>query len=260
MAFDTQPPLSLLESLRRPSPSTCRTEQVDFKALGFSEHEDAFALIIYDLLTPEECDEIRNAAEIVAQGRWDAALINAGGQMVMASGVRHCDRIMWDNPELAAALLERIRPHIPSNIVTLKNSPHITSDDPVWSAGTWRISRLNHRLRFLRYQTGMYFRQHSDGFYVTPDESEVSFLTVHLYLRGSPDLKGGATRFFGEDQPGHINKYDVDPSPGACLIFQHHDLVHSGEDVLEGTKYTMRTDIMYHRVDEKSGKINVNNQ
>ncbi|KXT02265.1 hypothetical protein AC578_5065 [Pseudocercospora eumusae] len=240
-------PTSLLHTLSQPSPSTCRGERIDFKALGFSEHENAFAILIHDLLTPEECDEIRTAAELVAHGQWDAALINAGGRMVVASHVRLCDRIMWDNAKIADALLARIRPHIPSDIATLKDSPHITSDDPVWSDGTWRIVRLNERLRFLRYQPGMYFRQHSDGFYVTPDESEVSFLTVHLYLRGSSDLRGGATRFFGEDEPGHINTYDVDPSPGACLVFQHHDLVHSGEDVLQGTKYTMRTDVMYRR-------------
>lgn len=238
---------SLLHTLSRPSPSTCRSERVDFKALGFSEHENAFAILIHDLLTPEECDELRTAAEEVANGQWDAAMINAGGQMVVASNVRLCDRIMWDNVDIADALLTRIRPHIPSDVATIEGSPHITSDDPVWSDGTWRIVRLNDRLRFLRYQPGMYFRQHSDGFYVTPDESEVSFLTVHLYLRGSSDLQGGATRFFGEDEPGHVNTYDVDPSPGACLIFQHHDLVHSGEDVLQGTKYTMRTDVMYRR-------------
>ena len=248
MAFKARPPDSLLGKLRQPSPSSCRMEQIDFKALGFSEHEKAFAILIHDLLTPEECEEIRSAAEIVAEGRWDAALINAGGQLVLASSVRLCDRIMWDCPEVADALLARIRPHIPSNISTLTNSPHVTSDDPVWGSGTWHLSRLNDRLRFLRYQPGMYFRQHSDGFYVTPDESEVSFLTVHLYLRGSQDLKGGATRFFGEDRPGHINTYDVDPSPGACLIFQHHDLVHSGDDVVHGTKYTIRTDIMYRQL------------
>lgn len=260
MAFDARPSVSLLEGLRRPPRSTCQTEQVNFKALGFSEHEGAFALLIHDLLTPEECDELRNAAETVAQGRWDAALINAGGQMVMASGVRLCDRIMWDSPELAQALFVRLQPYIPSNIATLKDSPQITSDDPVWSSGTWRMSRLNDRLRFLRYRPGMYFRQHSDGFYVTPDQSEVSFLTVHLYLRGSPDLKGGATRFFGEDQPGDVKEYDVNPSPGSCLIFQHHDLVHSGEDVLEGTKYTMRTDVMYHQVREESEEVHADYQ
>lgn len=238
---------SILHILRKPSPSTCRSGRIDFKALGFSEHETAFAILIHDLLTPEECDALRTAAEETTQGHWEAALINAGGQMVLASHLRSCDRIMWDNADIADALLTRIRPHVPSDIATLQNSPHITSDDPVWSDGTWRMVRLNDRLRFLRYQPGMYFRQHSDGFYVTPDESEVSFLTVHLYLRGSSDLQGGATRFFGEDQPGHVNTYDVDPSPGACLIFQHHDLVHSGEDVLQGTKYTMRTDIMYRR-------------
>ena len=35
------------------------------------------------------------------------------------------------------------------------------------------------------------------------------------------------------------------PEAGRVLIFQHRDLVHSGDDVLNGVKYTMRTDLMY---------------
>jgi hypothetical protein len=35
---------------------------------------------------------------------------------------------------------------------------------------------------------------------------------------------------------------------GRVLIFQHKGLIHSGEPVTAGTKYTMRTDIMYERM------------
>jgi hypothetical protein len=41
---------------------------------------------------------------------------------------------------------------------------------------------------------------------------------------------------------------DVDPKAGRVLIFQHRNLYHSGDDVLAGVKYTMRTDIMYELV------------
>lgn len=33
------------------------------------------------------------------------------------------------------------------------------------------------------------------------------------------------------------------------LIFQHRGLWHSGDDVVQGVKYTVRSDIMYKRVD-----------
>ena len=59
-----------------------------------------------------------------------------------------------------------------------------------------------------------------------------------------PLLEGGATRFESLSlQPGkHL---DVNPKAGRVLIFQHRDLLHSGADVVKGTKYTLRTDIMY---------------
>lgn len=72
--------------------------------------------------------------------------------------------------------------------------------------------------------------------------------TIHLYLNDSKaevegaDLVGGATTFFSNDEKRRI---DVNPKAGRVLIFQHRRLLHSGDDVLAGIKYTMRTDIMY---------------
>lgn len=55
-------------------------------------------------------------------------------------------------------------------------------------------------------------------------------------------LVGGATSFLSGDCK---KKLDVDPKAGRVLIFQHRRLFHAGDDVVKGTKYTMRTDIMY---------------
>ena len=41
---------------------------------------------------------------------------------------------------------------------------------------------------------------------------------------------------------------DVEPKVGRVLIFQHRNLLHSGDDVIRGTKYTLRTDLMYEKV------------
>jgi len=91
---------------------------------------------------------------------------------------------------------------------------------------------------------------HFDGAYVTPDETEESYATLHLYLNDAdhqPEgqhLVGGATTFWSYNGKRRL---DVNPKMGSILIFQHDDLLHSGDEVLSGTKITLRTDIMYKR-------------
>jgi hypothetical protein len=77
---------------------------------------------------------------------------------------------------------------------------------------------------------------------------ERSYFTLHLYLTdaagkaGEAPLEGGSTTF----QDYFIDKrIDVVPRTGRVLIFQHRNLLHSGDDVIKGTKLTLRTDIMY---------------
>ena len=129
----------------------------------------------------------------------------------------------------------------------------------------WKVTRLNERLRFLKYVGGEYFRRelssttihhaalipykaHCDGLYETPDRKERSYFTLHLYLNdadgedGSEPLVGGATTFFTYDMQ---RRMDVTPKAGRVLLFQHRELLHSGDDVVSGTKFTMRTDIMF---------------
>lgn len=90
---------------------------------------------------------------------------------------------------------------------------------------------------------------HRDGCYITPSGDQRSFYTLHLYLNDSissgGDVKGGATTFHSPDM---TRRLDVDPKMGRVLIFQHAHLLHSGDEVQEGMKYTMRSDLMYERV------------
>jgi hypothetical protein len=92
---------------------------------------------------------------------------------------------------------------------------------------------------------------HFDGSYTTPDGNEVSHATLHLYLNDAehqPEgetLVGGATTFWSFDE----RRFDVAPLMGSVLIFQHGGLLHSGDEVLSGTKITLRTDIMYKLID-----------
>lgn len=97
---------------------------------------------------------------------------------------------------------------------------------------------------------------HCDGAYEDPQTKERTFYTIHLYLNDSkqavPDessieLDGGATSFLSLDGS---RKVDVDCKTGRVLIFQHKRLRHAGADVIAGTKYTMRTDLMFKRGEE----------
>ena len=197
-------------------------------------------------------------------------MINVGGgRQAMYTDVRNCGRIIWDDREIVARLWERIEPHV-SEIVELENCMRICG----WAGKdvTWKMSRLNERMRFLKYVGGEYFRTHcgeccrlssdptskadisTDGIYETPDGKERSYYTLHLYLNDEttedigiePLFKGGATRF--ENPRGDY--MDVHPKAGRVLIFQHRDLLHSGADVIAGTKYTLRTDIMYTKEEQ----------
>jgi hypothetical protein len=44
---------------------------------------------------------------------------------------------------------------------------------------------------------------------------------------------------------------NVEPKVGRVLIFQQANLLHSGQTVQSGMKLTMRTDLLYERVDDK---------
>ncbi len=70
-----------------------------------------------------------------------------------------------------------------------------------------------------------------------------SLVTVQIYL-GDEGVQGGATRFWRSDEKKYI---DVEPKPGRILIFQQRNMWHSGEDVDQGTKYTLRSDFMFER-------------
>lgn len=198
----------------------------------------------------------------------------------------------------------------------MHNRPLITGPGPVKRAETYRVSGLNERLRFLRYEGGEYFRRHFDGNYVTGDGKGRSLFTVHLYLNGDGvqdlgELEGRIKEvergdgLFGDDDDGgdeeelgvsfggsdsdsesesedetdqekkvelgrsrnedtegrllggatsFTDGYEskdavrVFPKAGSVLIFQQRNLIHGGDDVFRGVKYTMRTDVMYEKV------------
>ena len=244
------------------SPATDITvNRIDFAQTPCPKFAGLYAVIIDNVLTPSECEEMRRYAEASTLQGWERAMVNIGGgnQMLMTHE-RNCGRIIWDSQDVVDRVWKRIE-HIPEvqEIVRLENTPRVFGNGPQKRGEVWKFSRPNERMRFLKYVGGEYFRPHCDGSYETPDRKERSYFTLHLYLNNatvvSPEemstaslndakdlLVGGATTFHAYNM---IDKLDVLPKAGRILLFQHRDLLHSGDDVLQGTKYTMRTDLMY---------------
>jgi len=262
--------LGLPEDFLQTSGPRVTLQRIDFSKSSIPNYKDLYAIILDNVLSPAECKALVAAARTQANGEWERAMVNiGGGRQALYTDTRNCDRIIWDNEDIMAGLWARCADHVPE-LKELNNWEDVTGPGPWKRKETWRMTRLNERMRFLKYGKGEYFRRefydslpvciqaitvplaHCDGCYETPDGKERSYMTLHLYLNdadteeqeGRPRLTGGATAFHSGDMK---NQLDVVPKVGRVLIFQHNHLIHSGDDVLTGTKLTLRTDIMYEK-------------
>jgi hypothetical protein len=179
------------------------------------------AFVIHDFLSPAECDEFVARSESVGFGD---APISTGRGFVIRKDYRNNERVMIDDPELAARLWERAGPLVPPRILV------------------WRACGLNERFRYYRYDPGQRFAVHADGYYERPN-GERSHLTVLLYLNDG--FTGGETVIYRRDD------LRVVPRRGMALLFRH-GFLHEGAPVLSGRKYVLRTDVMY-RIEPASG-------
>jgi prolyl 4-hydroxylase len=109
--------------------------------------------------------------------------------------------------------------------------------DPIGTACNSHAIGLNELFRFYRYQPGQEFKKHRDNSYIR-NNKEASYFTFMIYL--NDNFTGGATTF---------KDIVVKPKQGTALVFYHY-LEHEGSEVTEGTKYVLRSDIMFRLRDE----------
>jgi prolyl 4-hydroxylase len=166
---------------------------------------------IENYLTPQECQHYIALGDGIG---YVPSEVNFAGGSRRAEDIRNNDRVIFDDPALAALLFERARPVLPAKI------------------GSGTLLGLNERLRFYRYGPDQYFKWHKDGIFAkSPDEA--SCLTFMIYL--NDDFDGGATEFKTEF---------VKPKTGMALVFPHK-VAHQGAPIVSGSKYVLRTDVMY---------------
>ncbi len=185
-----------------------------------ADRDDLF--VVHDFLTPEECEHYTALSESVGYG--DAPITTSAG-FVIRKDVRNNDRVIIDDPQIAEAMWERLRPFFPERVQF------------------WVPVGLNERWRFYRYDPGQQFDWHFDGAYER-SPLERSAFTFMIYLNGG--VAGGATEF-NLRGTGRVRDEDasvrVQPEAGKALVFLHR-ILHRGAPVADGRKYVMRTDVM----------------
>lgn len=111
----------------------------------------------------------------------------------------------------------------------------------------------NPNLRVYKYTKGHAFGKHVDGSNVIGREGGCELqgssteMTMLVYLS---ECSGGATRFHTGRPKGKSKKtssFAFQPQVGALLLHVHgdHCLEHEADPVVEGTKYILRTDLVY---------------
>ncbi|CAN7642230.1 prolyl hydroxylase family protein [Acidovorax sp. LjRoot194] len=170
--------------------------------------ERAFSL--QDFLSADECAQLVELAE--AGGFSAAGVRTTGGPKAMPL-VRNNERVMVEAPGWVALLWQRL------GQVALP------------AVGTQVAQGLPKDLRFYKYAPGQRFKMHKGGPWM--ESGLTSQLTLLVYL--NDDFSGGTTDF---------REFAVAPRTGSALLFVH-DTWHEGTAVTEGTKYVLRSDVLY---------------
>lgn len=166
---------------------------------------------IKNFLSKKECDDLIYISE--ASGYKEATVSFSSGAKMM-KGLRNNERILVKDVSLAHKLWEKLQPFCSQ---VLDQSKAIG---------------LNEQFRFYKYEGGQRFKKHIDGRFKR-NEIEESRITFLVYL--NDDFEGGETAF---------ESCIIEPQKGTALCFIH-ELKHEGIPVNVGTKYVLRSDVMY---------------
>ncbi|KAF9046348.1 hypothetical protein BJ165DRAFT_1470754 [Panaeolus papilionaceus] len=247
------------------------TQLLDFSETSLSSvYSGFYATVLDDIFSEEECSAL--IALATQSGPWIPAGLSAEGpSQTVHSNFRNSDRVLVFDEPTANMIYAKLRPFVEPQIGKIAIGDHwdgITGKRGRRQGPTWKLAGVNPRLSFLRYGPGHYFKQHCDGLNdltTLSGTKQKSFVTLHIYLNGSEDsdsqtkdtshpddeyhprqhVVGGATRFWTPDKKHYL---DVLPRMGRVLIFQQRMLIHSGEEVVQGMKYTMRSDFMFEEI------------
>lgn len=173
---------------------------------GFYPSQNVTDVFVVDeLLDDEQCSQFRT-------------LLNRAPKTLRVDDrFRNNDRITLNEPDLAAELFRKIEERVP-------NLHRELDFKPIGCNPRFHVYSYNKR--------GDQFTLHADQPYII-DET-ISFYTVLVYL--SDEYEGGEALIGGSEK--------FKPERGTAIIFPHY-ILHGAAPLISGTRYTLRTDIMY---------------
>lgn len=209
---------------------------------------------VKELLTKEECKQIIKKASKYEFKPLDHAY---------SKEVRDSKRLCILDNDLEELLWKRLEPLVTN--ISFKMRPFGFDVN-----GEWSPFMINNCFRLSSYEKNSKgFKEHFDSQLSLSSELK-SIFTLVIYLNS--DFEGGETVLYERKPPsskdlispqgiegktfqeeiqmnGGIKKYKkflIKPELGKGILF-NHDTLHSGEPVQSGTKYIIRTDIVYKR-------------
>jgi hypothetical protein len=143
--------------------------KIDFANTPLPEYTGLYAVVLDNVLSPAECAELIKLAQLsagagepgVENDGWQPAMVNAGASgEFLATDYRNSDRIIWDEKTVAHRLLMRcfLAEQVKKDLAVLDGSESILGKNAVRLGHRWKATRLNERMRFLRYGKGQFFK------------------------------------------------------------------------------------------------------
>ena len=157
-------------------PSVIKTEKIDFEKTPLPEYKNCYAVVLDNVLSQQECDQLLHLTEQsagahrdndeVSNNGWRPAMVNAGvGHEFLALDYRNSDRIIWDNHELTQRIWKRVLQgrNIKDYLSVLEGKEYcpVLGDWAAERGERWVITKqgVNERMRFLKYGPGQFFRR-----------------------------------------------------------------------------------------------------
>ena len=172
--------------------------------------------VLDDFLSKQECLGFIEQAESTG---FSAADVDTGEGKEVITYIRNNERVDMESKELADRLWLKL------------DGVHLPTFDHM------KAISLSPFFRFYKYLPGHKFNMHKDGQQMVGENT--TYYTFMVYL--NEDCEGGSTSF-------RLNNIRIQPKTGSLLIFEHR-LWHQGEEVNAGSKYVLRTDIMFENID-----------
>ena len=169
---------------------------------------------IENFLSKTACEDLILFSE--TRGYEEATVSLKSGAKMMKN-IRNNERLLYEDAHLAEQYWEKLKAFCPEK---LENTLAIG---------------LNEQFRFYKYQPNQRFKRHIDGRFQR-NEQEESRITFMIYL--NEDFEGGETTF---------ENITIFPQTGTALCFIH-ELKHEGSPVITGSKYVLRSDMMYKKI------------